>query len=332
MPHLKAQHAVHGQRVDDLVQVKDLFGIPAAFQVLHQGIDLVAIKQLYELAAQTAVAVFATERAFVFLDQQGGFVGHLAEFLHPFRLLDVDDGSKMQFSRADVGVIDATQAKVFQHLCEVGHIVGQFLRCHGRVLDDSDGFGIAFHASEQTQARLAQAPHLANLIAIDARAGINQLLVVLHQGLLHLVGDGIDFGLCLTAQLDDENGCGVALHEEAIFLLLGVFLTEFQDVAVHQLDGRGMVFQGDEVAQEALLQRVAMGADHHLLLGRQGIEVDFDFGDEGQSAFAACQHLTEVDGAFFKWFGSIVQVFDDLVDGIAAGATAQGFVGVVVLY
>ena len=58
------------------------------------------------------------------------------------------------------------------------------------------------------------------------------------------------------------------MHEEAVFLLFDILLAEFQDVAVYQLDGRGMELQGDEIAQETLLQRVAMGAYHHLLLGR----------------------------------------------------------------
>ena len=89
------------------------------------------------------------------------------------------------------------------------------------------------------------------------------------------------------------------MHEEAVFLLLYILFAEFQNVAVHQLYGRRMVFQCDQVTQKTLLQGIAMGADHHLLLGRQGVEVDFDFGDEGQGAFAACQNLAKVDGTVF---------------------------------
>jgi hypothetical protein len=74
-----------------------------------------------------------------------------------------------------------------------------------------------------------------------------------------------------------------------------------------------------------------MGANHHFLLGRQWVKVDFDFGDECQGAFAARQHLTEVDGAFFKRFCRIVQVLDDFVDGVTAGTPAQALVGVVFL-
>ena len=112
--------------------------------------------------------MFAAQRALVFLDQQGGLVGHLAELSFAFRFLDVDDGSQVQLARADMGMIDTTQAEVIKHRSEVGHIGGQFLGCHGCVFNDADGFGIAFHAGKQAQTCLTQAPHLADLGAIDA--------------------------------------------------------------------------------------------------------------------------------------------------------------------
>ena len=93
-----------------------------------------------------------------------------------------------------------------------------------------------------------------------------------------------------------------------------------------------MEFQCNQITQEAFLQGVAMGADHHFLFGRQWVKVDFDFGDESQGALAACQNFTEVDGVFLKRFCRIVQVFDDFVDGIAAGTAAQALVGVVFFY
>ena len=91
--NLKAQHAVHRQGVDNLVQIEHLHRVPTLFEVLHQGIDFIAIKQLDELTAQTTVAMLAAERAFVFLDQQGGLIGHFTEFPLAFRFLDVDNGS-----------------------------------------------------------------------------------------------------------------------------------------------------------------------------------------------------------------------------------------------
>ena len=148
LPNLKAQHAVHRQGVDNLVQVKDLQRIPTLFEVLHQCIDFITIKQLYELTAQTTVAMFAAERAFVFLDQQSGLIGHFSEFPLAFCFLDVDNGAQMQLTRADMCMINAAQAKVFKHLGEVGHISRQLFRSHSRVFYHSDGFGVAFHAGE----------------------------------------------------------------------------------------------------------------------------------------------------------------------------------------
>ena len=132
------------------------------------------------------------------------------------------------------------------------------------------------------------------------------MLVILHQGLFHLVSDGIDFSPCLTTQFDDENGCWVALDKEAVFLLLNVLFTELQNIAIHQLDSRGMEFQSDKIAQKTLLQRVAMSADHHLLFGWQRVKVDFNLGDEGQGAFAARQYLAQVDSTFLKRFVRMV--------------------------
>ena len=123
--------------------------VPAAFEVLHHGVDLVAIHQLDELAAQPSVAVLAAERALVFLDQQGGFVGHRAELAQTFRFLDIYDRPQMQFARADMGMVDATQAQSFKHFGEVGHIGGQLLGRDGSVFDDTDGLGIAFHAGQK---------------------------------------------------------------------------------------------------------------------------------------------------------------------------------------
>ena len=124
--------------------------------------------------------MLTAERAFVFLDQQGGLVGHLTELALAFRFLDVDDWAQMQFPRADMRMIDAIQAEVVEHLGEVGHVSRQLLGRHGCVFDDADGLGIAFHAGEQSQTRLTQAPHLADLSAIDARTGINQMFLVSH--------------------------------------------------------------------------------------------------------------------------------------------------------
>ena len=112
--------------------------------------------------------MLAAERAFVFLDQQGSLIGHFTEFPLTFGFLDVDDGAQMQLTRANMGMIDATQVEVFEHLCEVGHISRQLFRCHSRVFNDTNGFGVAFHAGEQAQARLAQTPHLADFGTVNS--------------------------------------------------------------------------------------------------------------------------------------------------------------------
>ena len=112
--------------------------------------------------------MLSAERAFVFFDQQGGLVSHLAEFLFALSIFNVDDRPQVQFPRADMGMVDATQAEVFKHLGEVGHISGKLFRGYRRVFDDADGLGIAFHTREQAQARFAQAPYFADFVAINS--------------------------------------------------------------------------------------------------------------------------------------------------------------------
>ena len=111
--------------------------------------------------------MLAAQRTFVFLDQQRGLVSHFAEFPQTFRLLYINNRSQVQFARADVGVINATQAKVFKHLCEVGHVCGQFFWRDSRVFDDTNRLGITFHARKQTQTRLAQTPNLADFRSVN---------------------------------------------------------------------------------------------------------------------------------------------------------------------
>ena len=79
------------------------------------------------------------------------------------------------------------------------------------------------------------------------------------------------------------------------------------------------MLQRDEIREETAFQRVAMGTDHHDLLGRQRIQRELDFGDEGEGSLASGQQLAQVQG------------LDGLVDRIAAAAALQGAVGEVLL-
>ena len=106
------------------MQIEDLQRVPTLFEVLHQGIDFIAIEQLDELTTQATIAMLTAERTFVFLDQQGGLISYFTELTFAFRFLDVDDGAQMQFTSADMSVIDAAQAKIIQHFSEIIHVSG----------------------------------------------------------------------------------------------------------------------------------------------------------------------------------------------------------------
>ena len=60
---LVAQTCVHRRRIGDLAWVEDSRGVPGPFDRAKESIVLLADHQRKKLAPQTAVAVFAAERA-----------------------------------------------------------------------------------------------------------------------------------------------------------------------------------------------------------------------------------------------------------------------------
>ena len=125
------------------------------------------------------------------------------------------------------------------------------------------------------------------------------------------------------SQLGDEQCLGVALDKESVALLLDIAPAQTQYLAIHQLDGSGTVTQSRQIGFKAGLKRPAVSAQHHDLAGRQGVERHSDLGDKRQGALTAGEQLAQVDGALRQWLGSVVQVGNDLVDGIATTASTQ---------
>ena len=292
---VEAQHAVHGQRVYYLVQVEQAVGVPALLYLAHQFIGLLTVLQADELTAQTTVAVLAADAAAVLLHQQGGLGGDVAEQFAAFARLQVHDGAQVQFARADVAVEHAVGMQTLQHLAKLAQIGGQTPWGHGGVFNHTHGLGVALHAAQNAQTGLAQRPHTAHVGAVDAGAQIHQsaLLEVPLQG----VGLAVELLTAVGTQFADEQGGGVALHEEAVLLLLGIALAQLQHIAVHQFYGGGVVLQRHKVGLETLLQGIAVGAHYHQLLGRQRVQAHLHLGDEGQGALAAGDEAAQVDAA-----------------------------------
>ena len=326
LPDVVAQHRVHGQGVDNLVEVEQPVGVPALLDLTHELVGGLAILQADELAAQAAVAMLAADAAAVPLDQQGGVVGYLAEQRAVVGRLEVEDGAQVQLAGADVAIVDAAGVEALQQLPEVAHVGGQALRSHGGVLDDAGGLGVALHAAEHAQTGLAQGPHARHVGAIDPRAQLDEPRC--HEVGLEGIGHLVEGLAAVGAQLGDEQRSGVAGDEEAVALLLDVALAELEDLAIHELDGGGVVAQSQQVGLEAGLDGVAVGAHDHHLAGRQGVEADLDLGDNGQGALTAGEQLAQVDGALGQRQRGVAQRGKHLVEGIAAAAAAQFGVGI----
>ena len=71
-----------------------------------------------------------------------------------------------------MSVVDAAQPKAIEHGAEVAHVSRQTLRRDGRILDNADGLGVAFHAAEHAQAGLSQGPDARDIGSVHPRAGV----------------------------------------------------------------------------------------------------------------------------------------------------------------
>ena len=170
---VEAQHAVHGQRVYNLMSVQQIFRIPAMLHLPHQLVSLLPIEQRDELAAQPSVAMFAADAAPVFLHQEGSLVGNLAEQFPSFLGFQVDNRPQVEFARADMSVKDTLRIQPPKHVAEILHIGRQQPRSHRRIFNHAHRPGIPLHATQNAQPGLAQVPHLGDIGSIDARTFVH---------------------------------------------------------------------------------------------------------------------------------------------------------------
>ena len=182
-------------------------------------------------------------------------------------LFDVEDGAEMEFAGADMAVVDTFESKALHHLLEVVEVLWQAFGGNGGVFDDADGFVVAFDTGEDAETGFAECPDTADVGAENTAAVVGEALVEEFP----LEGVGIAFHIVAVEFGYKECG-GFALDEETVAVLGAVVAAEFEDFAIHEFDGHGVVAQGDEVGVVALGEGVAVGAEYHLLLGGEGVE------------------------------------------------------------
>ena len=212
------------------------------FHLSHELVDLFAVHEWDEFTTQSAITMFPAEAAAVLAHEKRGFFCHLAEELAVVGLLDIKYGAQMEFSGADMAIVNAFESEALHHLLEFVKVLRQSLRGDSGIFYHADRFVVAFDTGEHTEACFAKSPYTADVVAIDSAAVIGEALLkeLLFESigvLLHVVA--VEFG-------DKECG-GFTLDEETVAVLCAVVATEFKYFAVHEFNGYGVVAQGDKV-------------------------------------------------------------------------------------
>ena len=228
--------------------------------------------------------MFAAEATAVFAHQQGGIFGHLTEELAVAGLFDVEDGTQVQFASADMAIVDTAEAVALHHLLEFIEVFRQPLGCYGSILDHAYGLAVALDTGEYAETGFAESPHTADVVIEDTTAVVGEAAAeeVSLQGV----------GLLLhtdAVKLCDKQSLRLALDEELVGLLRMVFAAELKYLAIHELYSNRVVAQSYEVGPVAVWKGMAVCAEHHLLLGGDGVERELYGGDKGQSALAAAE-------------------------------------------
>ena len=119
-------------------------------------------------------------------------------------LLQVHHRTDVQTADARVAVVARLRVVPPDDLVEPPDVLRQFLRRHGRILDERQGFGVAGHVHQQSEARLPHVPNLALASGIEQiRNGEAQPVPA------HPLSELVEFVACLrrafARELDHED-------------------------------------------------------------------------------------------------------------------------------
>ena len=116
---------------------------------------------------------------------------------------------------------------------------------------------------------------------------------------MHCIGQFLHFGGRFPRQINDQNSgestVGFALHKKTIFELFGVLGSTFQDVAVYQLNGVGLVFERNQRGAQGIVNAVKVGAHQPRRLGRQRHEIEFYFAQKTQRPLRPRNELAHIE-------------------------------------
>ncbi len=282
------------RRVDDPSGIEDALRVEGPLHLAERLVERRAEHLLVEGAAHQAVAVLARERAAELEHEIGDIVGDGLELRQALGGLEVDDRPDVQAADRGVRVDAGVRAPPRDHLPEARDVVAQPLGRHRRVLDERDGFGIAFHAHRQAERRLPDVPHprLGRGVgqvpdqAADASSG----QVALER--LHARDDLVQVRRRRTPRRAASAGGPMTICRRAASSV-GMARGVPEDEGIHHLDGRRPVAEHERRGTERVEQVVELERDERLGR-RQRHQADGGRGDEPERALRAHHHAREI--------------------------------------
>ena len=206
-----------------------------------------------------ALAVLAPQDPAILPGERHHLVRDLADERLLRRVGHVDGGADMEHAGIDMAEHAVDEAAAVEGGAELGDVVGQVLRRHGRVLDEGDGAAAARHVAEQPHRLLAHAPDA--LHGLHGERGLELGSILL--GLIAILGDAQAVpdtarkGSPVASHLLVSRYREAAASVRAAFMLqhgrdapkLGLELVRIVGQQLDQVDARGRTFRivGEEL-------------------------------------------------------------------------------------
>ena len=170
-------------RCRDLAGVELVVGVEGGLDPLQAGIE--RAEEGGRVLRAHALAVLAPQHPAVLPGERHHLVRDLADERRLRRVGHVDGGADMEHAGIDMAEHAVDEAAAVEGGAELGDVVGQVLRRHGRVLDEGNGPPAALHVAEQPDRLLAHAPDA--LHGLHGERGLGWAAVLLC--LIAVLGD-----------------------------------------------------------------------------------------------------------------------------------------------
>ena len=181
----------HDRRVNDFAGIEHVARIPDLFQSFQHLVVFDANHRLQELAAQTAIAMFAAQRSTKPFYNLRNIFCDSAKGLHALLGLQIDNRSQMQLASPGMPVVHTLGVVFrFQQRADFRNKLGQHFQPYCCVFNQSHRLGIPHDIGNHAQAGLSQTPDFLDVIAKQKRHVISEACGL--QFRLNLACDGLN--------------------------------------------------------------------------------------------------------------------------------------------